>query len=125
MNGSKSGQNAIRVLQTYTLTRSDNTALAYIISDAGWEPGTQIEVALDNSFFLLPLTEDGKFQCDTSGMFMTTCYDSLVIQNHSYQNVFQLDISNVPDTATFRIFYNADKGLLRMEQKDGRFWNVL
>ncbi len=114
--------------KSFIFSKDSFTVVAIIAANPTEGVGTvsgYIDFIVDNSFFSIPLSANGKFECDTLSPSTGACYNSLVIQNQTYQNVFQLEIQNVPDTTVSRILYNADKGLLRMERKDGRFWEVL
>ncbi len=117
-------------IRSYTFLEGSANQVANIYADGSSGTGSgygtdKIEFFIGNGYFNLPVSSSGAFLCDTTLVSKITCHDSLIIQNQTHRNVFALEAPNAPDTATFRILYNAEKGLLRMEKKDGSFWEVL
>ncbi len=109
--------------RSFTLVNDDLSALAVIVADASFQPG-QIDFIVGDDYLELPLSASGTFLCSNTQTTNITCYDSLAIQNQIYKNVFELE-SAIPAATTLKIFYNTEKGVLRVEKKDGSFWDLL
>ncbi|MEO6759598.1 MAG: hypothetical protein ABIO24_09105 [Saprospiraceae bacterium] len=89
-----------------------------------WADDPRVTFAGKISGFELWVNPTGEVRCDSS---MIICLDSLTVQGVYYQNVYQLEhrFTTLPDLDITRLFYQAEKGLLRVDYKDGTKMEVL
>ncbi len=77
----------------------------------------------DSGFELL-VDDSESGVCDST---LVSCLDSMIIQGKIYYNVYQLErrMTLLPNTNVLHVFYNAQKGVLRIEWNDGTTLDVL
>ncbi len=101
-----------------------DSAFAYVALMAST---MQIGFVLSDVYLGLAVDATGSVVCDSTLATPSRCLDSLIVQGKVYKNIYQLDSGPRVTTAAtpIRIFYQAEKGLLRIERNNGEILEVL
>ncbi len=109
--------------QTVKLLQGDSVLL-YIGLIAG---SAQVTFDFLNIFNILSLNSaNGGVVCDSTLRFPVRCLDSLLVGGVVYKTVYQMDNTDtIPGTGPQRMYYQVNKGVLRIERANGEIWEVL
>ncbi|MEO6039727.1 MAG: hypothetical protein ABIQ93_15040 [Saprospiraceae bacterium] len=77
--------------------------------------------------FILTVNASGTVLCDSTSLAPVYCLDSLLVRGVNYKNVYKLEplVNSLPGEDVSRIFYQASKGVVRIDYSDGTSLEIL